>query len=94
MSAEFERLVQVGMVTAVDAASHKVRVKFKHTDMTSDWLCVLKHPSYVSADSTTTSAGTHSHGIGVSPWMPSVNETVLVIYLPVFNSDGFVIGGI
>lgn len=94
MSAEFERLVQVGMVTAVDAGSHKVRVKFKDTDLTSDWLCVLKQPPSVSAYSATTSAGTHSHGIGVSPWMPAINETVLVIYLPVFNSDGFVIGGI
>lgn len=25
-------------------------------------------------------------------WMPSVNSTVLTLYLPVFNADGFVLG--
>lgn len=25
-------------------------------------------------------------------WMPSVNTTVLTLYLPVFNGDGFVLG--
>ena len=27
-------------------------------------------------------------------WMPKVNDQVLVLYLPVFNSDGFILGGI
>jgi len=27
-------------------------------------------------------------------WMPNVNDTVLVIYLPIFNADGFILGGI
>jgi len=25
-------------------------------------------------------------------WMPKVNDTVLTLYLPVFNGDGFVLG--
>lgn len=25
-------------------------------------------------------------------WMPKVNDTVLILYLPVFNGDGFVLG--
>ena len=25
-------------------------------------------------------------------WLPKVNDTVLVIYLPVFNGDGFILG--
>ena len=33
--------------------------------------------------------------MGISkPWMPLVNDTVLTLYLPVFNGDGFVLGGI
>lgn len=27
-------------------------------------------------------------------WMPAVNDTVLVLYLPVFNADGFILGAI
>ena len=34
---------------------------------------------------------TRSH---VTYWMPKVNDTVLVVYLPVRDGDGFVIGGI
>lgn len=118
MSGEFERLIQVGTVTAVDPDAHKVRVKFPDTGLTSDWLSVLKNAPSVSISN----AGTHSHGGSVSVsaadghshwasvsieqadghnhtasvnlWMPAVNDTVLAVYLPVFNSDGFVIGGI
>ncbi len=25
-------------------------------------------------------------------WMPTVNRTVLTLYLPVFNGDGFILG--
>lgn len=27
-------------------------------------------------------------------WLPSINDNVLVLYLPVFNGDGFVLGAI
>lgn len=30
---------------------------------------------------------------GIS-WIPSVNEKVLCLYIPVFNGDGFVLGAI
>lgn len=33
----------------------------------------------------------HKGTVSVS-WMPKINDTVLVIYLPVFNSDGFIVG--
>jgi phage baseplate assembly protein gpV len=37
----------------------------------------------------------HKHtGTVTTSWMPKINDTVLVIYLPVFNSDGFIIGKI
>ncbi len=28
------------------------------------------------------------------PWMPKINDRVVCLYIPVFNGDGFVIGGI
>lgn len=118
MDSELSRIVQVGTVTALDVAAHKVRVKFQHTGLTSDWLPVLKNAPSVScntagshdhsgsvsvqsADGHTHGASVsvdnsdgHKHSISVSAWMPAINDTVLVVYLPVFNSDGFVIGGI
>lgn len=36
----------------------------------------------------------HRHKIIRKPYMPKIGDQVLVIYLPVFNADGFVIGGI
>ena len=37
----------------------------------------------------------HNHeGTYLTYWMPKINESVLVLYLPVFNSDGFILGGI
>lgn len=31
------------------------------------------------------------HGAGDS-WMPSVNDVAVVLYLPVFNGDGYILG--
>lgn len=90
MSNEFERLIQIGVVTAADRAAHKVRVKFQDTGLISDWLSVLKNAPGVSVNH----SDGHSHTTSVSLWMPGINDTVLVVYLPIFNSDGFVIGGI
>lgn len=38
----------------------------------------------------------HVHGGGstVTVWLPKINELVLVLYLPVFGGDGFVLGGL
>lgn len=36
----------------------------------------------------------HSHSGSVTWWMPKINDQVLVLYLPVFNSDGFILGGV
>ena len=35
----------------------------------------------------------HDHsGTTTTAWMPVINDTVLVLYLPIFNSDGFILG--
>lgn len=104
-------LVRIGTVTAVDSAAHRVRCKFKDTDITSGWLSVLQHfgtpvnidtagshthtikDSY-SGGGSASKAGAHSHDGSTAYWMPKVNDTVLALYLPVFNADGFVLGGI
>lgn len=50
-------------------------------------------------------SGYHSHTVSEEPnhnhdgtvttwWMPNINDTVLVLYLPLMDSDGFILGGI
>lgn len=40
-------------------------------------------------------AGTHIHAEStVTVWMPKVNDTVVVLYLPIWDGDGFVLGGV
>lgn len=34
----------------------------------------------------------HRHFIKTFPWMPKVNDKVLVLYFPVFNGDGVILG--
>ena len=36
----------------------------------------------------------HKHYLTIKPWMPKVNDKVLVLYFPVFNGDGVILGGI
>lgn len=36
----------------------------------------------------------HLPGSHLTYWMPKVNDTVLVLYLPIDNSDGFILGGV
>jgi phage baseplate assembly protein gpV len=98
-------LVRIGTVSSVDSEKRTARVMFKDKDMVSGWLSVLQHPRagvYVKSDgkhshdlsggSTTEENGEHDHVANVTYWMPKVNDTVLVLYLPVFNGDGFILG--
>ena len=98
------RLVQIGTVTSLDAAKRRVRVKFQDTGLSSGWLYVLQRYNesiYIEPD------GEHSHSgaVGEEPdhnhtrshvtyWMPKINDTVVVLYLPVMDGDGFVLGRI
>lgn len=85
-------LVRLGTVSAVDAGKKKARVIYKDkNNMVSGWLPVLQHSG---AGVSVKASGEHSHSANVTAWMPSVNDTVLVLYLPVFNADGFILGAI
>lgn len=81
-----ERLVQEGIVTAVDAGRRMARVKFQATDVPSGWLPVLQHTGAgVQAD---------NHTANVTVWLPKVNDRVVVLYLPCPDSDGYILGGV
>ena len=44
----------------------------------------------IGADNSTN----HQHKSHVVWWLPAIDDTVVCLYLPCFNSDGFVLGGI
>lgn len=75
-------LVRIGTVTVVDAGKRLARVKYQDSGITSWWLPVLAAPPSIPEHEP------------VSPWMPKINDTVLTLYLPVFNGDGFILGRI
>lgn len=99
-------MVRVGFVTDVDNGKRLARVKYPDTEKSSDWLSVLVNrdfiPDYSVPQRTEFEEGgegekafeKHKHDLIIKPWMPKVNDQVLVLYLPVRNGDGFILGGI
>ena len=82
MDAEFpiSQLVRIGTVTAVDNKKRMARVKFEDSKTVSGWLYVLAARPYEKDESS------------LLPWMPRVNASVLALYLPVLDGDGFILG--
>ncbi len=58
----------------------------KHTHTIAD--------TYTGGGSASTEPDHDHTGTHLTYWMPKVNDRVLALYLPVFNGDGFVLGGI
>ena len=99
-------IVRVGTVTDVNNSKHLARVKFQSEDMTSAWLHVLDNrpfiPGYDQTQQTESRSGgsgaaafaAHTHDLVIKQWMPKINDTVVCLYLPVFNADGFILGGV
>lgn len=90
-------------MTNVDTSKGMVRVVYKRLDnMPSGWLPVLQRAGEVvrveavgnHTHGQQSPDGAHSHSASVTGWMPKINDRVLVLHLPVFNGDGFVLGGI
>lgn len=101
-----ENLVRIGTVTWTDPVKRLARVKFRDTDLPSGKLPVLASrpyiPDYDVLQRTEFEAGgsgdaayeRHKHDLKIKPWMPKVNATVLCLYLPVWNGDGYILGEI
>lgn len=90
MGVLLKRLVQVGTVT--DVSGTKARVIFQESKMTSGWLSVLQVSGAGVSVKTGGNEDPHTHSASVGAWTPSINDTVLCLYLPVANSDGFILG--
>ena len=101
-----EDIVREGKVTAVDNGKRIAKVWFDSMGIESDWLPVLITrdfiPDYDVPQRTEYEAGvsgdaayeSHKHDLIIKPYMPKVNDLVLVLYFPVFNGDGVILGGV
>lgn len=92
-----KNIVRIGTVTDVDYSGRKARMRFHDVDMTSGWLHVLNNrpyiPNYEGQQKTELKEG-HDHNLIIKGWMPKIDDVVVALYLPVFNADGFIIGGV
>lgn len=101
------QLVRIGTVTDADPGTRTARVKFQDTGTTSGRLFVLASRPYVpdyeeTPQRTELEAGgsgypafaSHKHDLKIKPWMPKINATVLTLYLPIQDGDGFILGEI
>ena len=101
-----EDIVRVGKVTAVNTSKHIAKVWFDALKIESGWMPVLINrdylPGYGTAQRTEYEQGgtgsaafeSHKHDITIKPYMPMINDMVLVLYVPVFNGDGIILGGV
>lgn len=87
---DFATMLRIGVVMALDEEIHACRVKFPDTDIISGFLPVLQHP-YTKI--TLQPEKEHCHDDSYTTfWSPRINDTVLCVYEPIFNGDGYVIG--
>ena len=101
-----ENIARGGKVTAVNNEKRIAKVWFDDLEIESDWLPVLITrdfiPDYDVPQRTEFEAGgsgdpafaSHKHDLIIKPYMPKVNDLVLVLYFPVFNGDGVILGGV
>ena len=107
METSLENLVRVGTVTWADPVKRVARVKFQDMDLPSAPLHVLANRPYIpdyetmpqrtefeAGGSGDPAFASHKHDLLIKPWMPKVNAVVLCIYLPGFNTDGYILGEI
>lgn len=107
MELSLENLVRVGTVTWTDPVKRLARVKFQDMDLPSAPLYVLAARPYIPdyetkpqrtefevGGSGAAAYESHKHDLAIKPWMPMVNATVLCLYLPGFNMDGYILGEI
>ena len=101
-----EDIAREGKVTAVNNDKRIAKVWFDALGIESDWLPVLITcdfiPDYDVPQRTEYEAGgsgdaafeSHKHDLIIKPYMPKVNDMVLVLYFPIFNGDGVILGGV
>ncbi len=86
-----KNIVRIGEVSSVNSENKTARVIFKDKqNMISGPLRVVDNKASVITEE----AQSHIHSCDETQWLPKVKETVLCLYLPNGESDGFILGGI
>lgn len=103
---DLENVIREGTVTAVDNEKRIAKVWYDALGIPSGWLPVLINRDYIpdydvpqrteyeSGGSGGAAFENHKHDLIIKPYMPKVNDKVLVLYFPVFNGDGVILGGV
>ena len=81
-------MVRIGTVTDRDTTTGMVRVLYPDSGLTSDWLYCVQAKAPITIGTTEE----HTHTASSGTWTPSINQTVLCLYLPIQDADGFVLG--
>jgi len=81
-------MVRIGTVTDRDTTTGMVRVLFPDSGLTSGWLYCVQAKAPITIGTTEE----HTHAASSGTWTPSINQTVLCLYLPIPDADGFVLG--
>ena len=101
-----EDIVREGTVTDVNNDKRIAKVWFDALGIISDWLPVIITrdfiPGYDVPQRTEYEAGgsgdaafeSHKHDLIIKPYMPKVGDKVVVLYFPIFNGDGIILGGV
>nr|DAY55163.1 MAG TPA: type VI secretion protein [Caudoviricetes sp.] len=94
---DMDDIIRIGQVSEVNESEHMVRVHFADVDIVSGWLKVIRSPPFIPKKGVaqeTETADLHKHEIKIAPWFPDIGDTVLCIYNPGFNEDGYVMGAL
>lgn len=86
-----KNIVRIGKVSSVNSENKTARVIFgDKQNMISGELRVVDNKASVILEE----AQSHTHSCIIQQWLPKINDTVLCLYLPNGEGDGFILGGI
>lgn len=93
-------ILRIGKVQSLNTANRTVRVFFADINMMSGEMKVLKSPPFIGIEeepkdlNKTKKEQGHYHELDILPWFPQIGDSVLCLYNPGFNEDGYVIGAL
>ena len=89
--ANLKEVIRIGKVSSVDAGKKTARVVFEDKDnVVSAELPVLVNTPTIKAKDSQGGECT----LDIKPWLPKVEQMVVVAYLPSGGGDGFILGGL
>ena len=88
---ELKDIVRIGIVSSVNVTKMTARVKIRDQGIVTGNLKIVQNPHTVEL--TGGSLGDECEVI-IKPWIPTVGQWVLCLFMPNGEGDGFILGGI